>query len=319
MNEYVSEIEKLVLDSQEPIQAKAEDVTTVNEETGIWLNKDECLGWSGQINLNEYPINKDDSPLIINKPNNDKIEQNQEVIIRYLRPPTPEPEEIIIREEPCVQEPPAPPLIIRQEGKRPKTPEPIVFREHPPEPPKKAEKKIITIPGKKIGPPPRKIVVEKMPDMPLKPPDIIIEKWLPYPNRKRKIIYEKCFYPSRENIKNELIEWQTPLVKIEPVFHDLGIYKVDPKTYKMHFESANMKEYELFRSEIENDSFIDFDYLEEIGIDEMFSNQNFYCHTEYDKENVYEFFPYRKHFRNLILIFYMNIFYLKKNLQIFKF
>lgn len=296
MKEYVSEIEKQVIDSKEPIKTNIKDTTTIDDQTGLWLNKDECLDWSGQINLNDYPINKDDSPIVINKPNGEKIEQSQQVFIRYLRPPTPEPEEIIIREEPCVQEPPAPPLVIRQEGKRPKTPEPIVYREYPPEPPKKTEKKIITIPGKKIGPVPRKIVVEKMPNLPAKPPDIIIEKWLPYPSTKQKIVYEKSCNTSMEYLKNELIEWQTPLVRIEPVFHDLGTYKIDPETYKSQYGFSDMKKYENFKNDQDYD--VDFDYLEEIGIDELFVNQNFYSKTEYQDDNIYEFFPHWN--RNLI-------------------
>lgn len=300
MNEFVSEIEKQVIDSKEPIKTDIKDITTIEDETGIWLNKDECLEWSGPTNLNDYPINKDDSPIVINKSNSEKIEHNQQVFIRYLRPPTPEPEEIIIREEPCIQEAPAPPLVIRQEGKRPKTPEPIVFREYPPEPPKKTEKKIITIPGKKIGPGPRKIVVEKMPDLPVKPPDIIIEKWLPYPNIKRKIVYEKSCNKSMEYLKNELIEWQAPLVRIEPVFHDLGIYKVDPETYKSQYDFSNMKKYEQFKNEIDNECTIDFDLLEQVGIDELISDQNYYSQAEYQGDGIYEFFPYWNHFRNLI-------------------
>ena len=92
---------------------------------------------------------------------------------------------------------PAPPIILRQQPPRPKTPEPLIIREKPPRPPQKIDKKIINIPGKKIPPPPRKILVENLPDLPSKPKSIIIERWLPYSQTKRKVIRWRSSPPER--------------------------------------------------------------------------------------------------------------------------
>ena len=47
---------------------------------------------------------------------------------------------------------------------------------------------MITIPGRLLSPPPRKVVIEKLPELPAKPQDIILERWLPYKDVNRKII-----------------------------------------------------------------------------------------------------------------------------------
>lgn len=83
--------------------------------------------------------------------------------------------------------PPAPPLIIRQIPNSPAEPEALIIRELPPEPPLPPPKKIITIAGKMLPPPPRKLIIEKLPEMPDKRPDIILERWLPYKDVPRKI------------------------------------------------------------------------------------------------------------------------------------
>ena len=112
--------------------------------------------------------------------------------MRYLRPPTPPaPGDIVIVEECGVGKaaPPAPPLIIRQRPVVPRTPEPLVLREEPPPAPPRLGQKVITISGKRLPPPPRKVVIERLPQLPAKPPNVLIERWLPYKQAKRRVIY----------------------------------------------------------------------------------------------------------------------------------
>ena len=65
------------------------------------------------------------------------------------------------REEKCQVIPPAPPVLIRQQPKRPETPTPLVIREMPPQAPPRIEKKVVYVPGRKMPPPPRKVIVER--------------------------------------------------------------------------------------------------------------------------------------------------------------
>ena len=72
--------------------------------------------------------------------------------------------------------------------------------------------------------------------MPAKPPNIIVERWLPYKQQKRQVIYEKALanndqFPSKLNSKssNELIiQYANPSVRIEKQMSSLGIVRCDP-------------------------------------------------------------------------------------------
>jgi hypothetical protein len=131
----------------------------------------------------------------------------------------------------------------------------IVFREAPPPPPPKEPVKIIEVCSKikfssltftlnfnqlinllKMGseltaPPARKIVLEKLPDQPAKPPNVIIEKWLPYKPRTRRVVHERYEAPTTLQPHNLIIEWETPQVNVERVFVDLGVVDTVPEEY----------------------------------------------------------------------------------------
>ena len=152
-----------------------------------------------------------------------------------MRPPTPPPPgDIIIKEisGDLIQVPP--PLIIRQEPKRPITPPPLVIREKPPKPPSPVGRKLITIKGKQLPPPPRKVIIERLAELPPKPQSVIIERWLPYKKTKRRVIFQKeedNKTPVYEKPKNLIIEWTPPVVKITKVVKNLGVLRTDPKKY----------------------------------------------------------------------------------------
>jgi len=66
-----------------------------------------------------------------------------------------------------------------------------VIREAPPEPPVHIERKIVTIKGNSaLDAPPRKVIIEKLPQLPAKPQPVIIERWLPYKEQKRRVIFQ---------------------------------------------------------------------------------------------------------------------------------
>jgi len=87
-----------------------------------------------QLPLDQYKINYDPNPIIIRKQIPVEMPTyKQQVIVRYLRPPTPpSPGPLIIKEVREAQAAPAPPLVIRTRAPREKTPPPIVIREAPP-------------------------------------------------------------------------------------------------------------------------------------------------------------------------------------------
>ena len=139
----LSSIEAAILRSTIPIDVNETEEITWNGQRGIWLNKSEVISWKGVVPLNEYRINEDPNPDLITKKSEQQLVYNQEVAIRYLRPPTPPPPgEILIQQEDNSVAPPAPPLIIRQQPPRPTTPQPLVIREAPPPPPPQVGSKL---------------------------------------------------------------------------------------------------------------------------------------------------------------------------------
>ena len=180
-NNNLSAVETAILRSSVPIEIGEGEEIVVNGNRGIWANKAESINWKGPLPLSQYAINSDSNPEVITKKSRQHLVYQQEVAIRYLRPPTPpSPGEIIIQQELNTLTPPAPPLVIRQQPARPLTPQPLVVREAPPPPPARIGKKVITISGKCIPPPPRKVVIERLAPLPSKPQSVIIERWLPY-------------------------------------------------------------------------------------------------------------------------------------------
>jgi hypothetical protein len=234
LNSYQSQIENTLLKSTKPPDIQVDEEITINDQTGLWANKNECLNWKGEIPLNEYKINEDHNPEIIVKKNDHSLEYTQEIAIQYLRPPTPPPPgEILIRLESNIPTPPAPPLIIRQQPPRPATPPPLVIREAPPKPPTPIGKKVITISGKQMPPPPRKVIIERLPPLPSKPQSIIIERWLPYVEQKRQVIFSKPSEPDPiiAKPKNLIIQWEAPQVDLRKIYVDLGCIEANPQEY----------------------------------------------------------------------------------------
>ena len=185
---YLSQVESAILNSNEPIHVCTQNETlTVNGETGIWANKTESDAWTGPVPINKYPINQDPCPQIINKKPK-CVECKREVFVKYLEPPKiPAPGPIIINQEANKLVPPAPPIIIRQIPCKPVEPETLIIREAPPQQPIPPYEKIITIQGNFLPPPPRKVIIERLPEIPAKPQDIVLERWLPFKDEKRKI------------------------------------------------------------------------------------------------------------------------------------
>ena len=236
-----SAVESAILRANNPVEFNENESLTVHGQTGIWVNKAEVINWRGVIPISQYQINEDQNPQVIRKQTDQQLIYEQEVAIRYLRPPTPPPPgEILIRQEKNIPTPPAPPLVIRQQPPRPETPAPLLIREAPPRPPMAVGQKVITISGKRLPPPPRKVVIERLAPLPSKPQSVIIERWLPYSQQKRRVIFQRNQEadPVIAKPKNIIIQWEAPAVQIKKEFKDLGIIRANPVEYVQRYGSS---------------------------------------------------------------------------------
>ena len=192
------------------------------------------------IPVDQHQLNVDSNPVVIRKKPAARVQHIQNVSLKFLKPPAPQqPGDITITQEQDVQAPAAPPLHVTQKPPLPLTPAPIVVRERPPKPPTPIGPRNIVIPGKVIPPPPRKVIVERLPQMPAKPQDIIVERWLGYQRRTRNV----NFIPAAPIIpapapKNVLIQWDAPDVDIRQAFHFLGVQTVDPISYAQQYGAS---------------------------------------------------------------------------------
>lgn len=234
----MTNFEKEILNSKNPLPSKENNVIQVNNFRGTWLNRDDNLKWKGALSLEQYPINDDPDPIIIKKKPFDKIKFTQDIHVRYLKPPTIQNAgDIIIKQDKPIQIPAAPSLIIRLDRQKNSTPPPLIIREEPPKSPETIPTKVVTIPGRIMPPPPRKLIIEKMPKIPQKPQSILVERWLPYNDVTRRIIYQKPSPPkhSTSPTKNIIIDWQRPDVQVSPEFKYLGVEETNPKEYRKKY------------------------------------------------------------------------------------
>lgn len=89
-----------------------------------------------------------------------------------------------------------------------------------------------------------------MPELPHKPQSIIIERWLPYKQIKRKVIFVRDDRQNNEKRisskpKNIIVQWSQPKVKIKKEFKDLGTVRANPIEYVQRFGSTLKKSDEL--------------------------------------------------------------------------
>lgn len=227
-------MEREVVKSLAPLQVNEDEEVSALGQRGIWLNKSEVQNWRGPIPISDYKLNEDSTPDLVTKTIHQPVEYTQDIAVRYLKPPTPQPHgDLIIRQENDVIRPQAPPQIIRQLAPRPRTPEPLIIREKPPTPPTVFPQQTISLPGKVMDPPPRKVIIERMAQLPAKPQPIVIEKWLPYERQARKVVYQPPTVVAGpvEKPKNVIIQWQVPNSVIKKEIRYLGVEKADPKEY----------------------------------------------------------------------------------------
>ena len=229
-----------IINATTPLEVNETEMRTVNQQSGIYVNKQDEMGWNGQLNISQYPINVDSNPEVILKTSLETLEYVQPVTIKYLKPPSPQPAgDIVIKREKDTLLPRAPPLIIRQRPQMPATAETVVYREQPPQIAAALEQKIITISGKKLPPPPRRLIIEKLPVLPAKPQPIVIEKWLQQERQTRRVKFIQAErVEGHKAEKNLIIKWDSPRVRISKDIQLLGTQRCDPLEYRRQFESS---------------------------------------------------------------------------------
>lgn len=239
-----SQVEQAVVSGKTPLKVSSRDKITAGQYSGIHLNKQEEAQFRGPLPLSRYSFSNDPNPEVIRKPSG-TVKYVQQVSTRHLKPPTPSPHgDLIIRERPK-QVPAAPPAVVRQEGRRAATPPPLVHREQPPRPPTRLPTQVLEIEGEPGQPPARKVVLEKLPDQPAKPQNIVIEKWLPYQARSRRVVLERVCVPPPPPTRNLIVEWQAPCVEVEQQCVDLGVCRADPCEYVKKYGNELKKACEI--------------------------------------------------------------------------
>lgn len=182
----------------------------------------------------------DPNPQIIQRKGSNSVTYKQNIIVRFLQPPTiPNAGPLVIKEISSQQQPPLPPLVIKQRPTPPKTPPPLFIRERPPPLPSTVATKVITRHVPPDPAPPRAVIIERLPPLPPKPRDIVIERWLPYEivNQKRKVIVERAQKTSKDHpqSKNVIITYEPVHAKIERHFQKHNIIREDPQAYISRF------------------------------------------------------------------------------------
>ena len=228
--------ELVMLKSKTPIEIPNPKEVSHMGVSSVLVNKSEIENWKGEMDVDQYQLNEDSNPEFVFKKSNKKVEYIQELAVKYLKPTTPDPPgDIIINIKASKAYRPPPPLILRHQPPRPNTPLPLVIRELPPTTPKIIKQKIITIQGKRQPPPPRRVIIERLAELPAKPPSVIIERWLPYKEMNRKVTVNRSFqkneFLKESTIKNLIIQWKAPDIKIERYFSDLGTIRANPYDY----------------------------------------------------------------------------------------
>lgn len=92
-----------------------------------------------------------------------------------------------------------------------------------------------------------------MAPVPPKPQSILIERWLPYPRLKRRVILLKSKTSKtkeEEKPHNVIIQWDSPQVNITREFKYLGVIRANPSEYESRYKDKLVSNLPHFVSEI---------------------------------------------------------------------
>ncbi|CAF1142679.1 unnamed protein product [Rotaria magnacalcarata] len=157
----------------------------------------------------------------------------QEVQVVYLKPPPPEPSGLLTVVEKRPRQPSPPPRkVIWCRSEPPQKPPPIYLRERIPEPPPPLAPRFCEVEVDPLPPPPPSYEKHTC-AYPTPPPDIIVERWLPYgrrPPRPIKVVRAPC-PPPRKPLPNICIIHDASEARIEHTLEGPQIRCDDPNVY----------------------------------------------------------------------------------------
>ncbi|CAF1013342.1 unnamed protein product [Didymodactylos carnosus] len=221
--------------------------TRTGSDTHLVDSSSVTPGVSYPIQKNEFPpdVSLSGTPQVIYRPNNQEVVYKQNIMVRWLQPPTPPPPApIIIRE---VQSAPEqqPPIICRQVPQSPPTPPPIVVRERPPMCPPMCQPLIIE---KRLPPVnmPRQVIIERFPPPPPKPPAIIYEKYLPQQPQRRPVIVqrERCVeHPARRRVIRSVPQHQMANICIPQTTMTTAVQQQQQNVSYVHPQSQVLQQF----------------------------------------------------------------------------
>ena len=84
-----------------------------------------------------------------------------------------------------------------------------------------------------------------MSNLPPRPQDIIVEKWLPYRPQKRRVVYQRSATAQSIVPRNLIIEWEAPDVEVVKQCKDLGVVDADPEDYMRRYGGSLLQRHEL--------------------------------------------------------------------------
>ncbi len=93
-------IEQAIRNASVPIASNETEEVNALGYRGILLNRSQVQGWNGPVPINQYKLNNDSNPEVVTKISSQPVEYEQDIQVRYLRPPTPAPHgDLIIKEQ----------------------------------------------------------------------------------------------------------------------------------------------------------------------------------------------------------------------------
>jgi hypothetical protein len=93
-------IEQAIRNASVPIASNETEEVNALGYRGILLNRSQVQGWNGPVPINQYKLNNDSNPEVVTKVSSQPVEYEQDIQVRYLRPPTPAPHgDLIIKEQ----------------------------------------------------------------------------------------------------------------------------------------------------------------------------------------------------------------------------
>lgn len=153
-----------------------------------------------------------------------------------------------------------------------------------------------------MPPPPRRVIIERLPNLPAPPPSLLIERWLPYPKQKRKVVFkkEKSLNTVYERPKNVIIEWEAPEILIKKDIKYLGVVKADPEEYsKKYTKLVNAEDLPEFVKEVKpNQMELAGDRNSGIHIYELEGDVQALDLIDLEKEGLEEYIEYKNKLKN---------------------